>query len=150
MVIEIVDFPMNTGGSFHGYVNVYHWVKHGWFQVPPIPKKKMATGGWCHWHCFKLEKDVARMAHWDLPWTRLVKSVMIQVPSGYVKIAIFSMAQSKVREFSKTASFIVEFLQLLRLMMMVYQVRLGGKSWMGLPDVPEMCWAMHINGSFRR
>jgi hypothetical protein len=28
MTIEIVDFPMKNGGSFHSYVNVYQRVDH--------------------------------------------------------------------------------------------------------------------------
>ena len=33
MAIEIVDFPMKNGGSFHSYVNVYQRVNSGMFTT---------------------------------------------------------------------------------------------------------------------
>ena len=44
MTIEIVDFPIKHGGSFHSYVTVYqrvHWMKHPFFAT-----KKVADGEW--------------------------------------------------------------------------------------------------------
>jgi len=35
MAIEIVDFTMKNGGSFHSYVAVYQRVNHGFFLVEP-------------------------------------------------------------------------------------------------------------------
>ena len=37
MAIEIVDFPIKNGGSFHSYVNVYQRVPYGHQNNDGVP-----------------------------------------------------------------------------------------------------------------
>ena len=46
MAIEIVDFPIKNGGSFHSYVTVYQRVRCKISNVPPLPSgRKRHLGG---------------------------------------------------------------------------------------------------------
>jgi hypothetical protein len=44
MAIEIVDFPIENGGSFHSYVNVYQRVFIVHFQKHPISYRHDVCG----------------------------------------------------------------------------------------------------------
>ena len=77
--VEIVDFPMKNGGSFHGYVNVYQRVIPNFMWIPSMAHEKIMGRFFIFSHGFFIRTGGKRSEsslHTPSRWKRKLRLAM--------------------------------------------------------------------------